>query len=315
VRTATRLGLLFPGQGSQLVGMGRDLIDAFPEARQTFEEADDALGFSLSRLAWEASASELTLTMNAQPAILVHSVAVWRVLQRVSPAVTMATGHSLGEFSAHVASGTLDFSDAVRAVRRRGELMYGSGADRPGSMAAVIGLDDAVVEAACSEASHRGEGIVVAANFNAPGQVVISGDDRAVHIADSLLRAAGARRVLPLNVSGAFHSPLMSVAEEGLREQLESMEFRDPAFPVVSNVTGHPVDSGATARQLLVDQLTSPVHWVASMRTMLAAGITDFLEVGPGHVLTGLLRRIEKSAKSRPLGTEKELSDFLAGEG
>lgn len=310
-----RLGILFPGQGSQFVGMGRDLVDAYPEARETFEEADQALGLSLSRLCWDGPEGDLTLTMNAQPSILVHSVAVWRVLQRRSLAPTMAAGHSLGEFSAYVAAGSIDFADAVRAVRRRGELMYGSGTERPGAMAAVIGLDDAVVEAACTEASQRGQGTAVAANFNAPGQVVISGDEAAVHIADSLLRAAGAKRVIPLNVSGAFHSPLMAVAEAGLREQLDGTEFRDPAFPIVSNVTGHPVERATAARQLLVEQLTSPVHWVASMRTMLAAGITDFVELGPGNVLTGLLRRIERSAAGRAVGTEKELGDFLAAEG
>jgi [acyl-carrier-protein] S-malonyltransferase len=315
VSDAQRIGLLFPGQGSQFVGMGRDLVEAYPEARDTFAEADEALGVPLSRLGWEGPESELTLTMNAQPAILVHSVAVWRVLQRRAPAATMAAGHSLGEFSAYVAAGALSFTDAVRAVRRRGELMYRSGTERPGAMAAVLGLDDAVVEAACAQASQQGQGTVVAANFNAPGQVVISGDDAAVHVADQLLRAAGARKVIRLNVSGAFHSPLMAVAEAGLQEALDTIELRDPAFPVVSNVTAHPVEGGSLARQLLVSQLTSPVRWVASVQTMRAAGITQFYEMGPGNVLTGLLRRIDREAAGRALGTGQEVGDFLAGEG
>jgi [acyl-carrier-protein] S-malonyltransferase len=307
-----RVGLLFPGQGSQFVGMGSDLVESFPEAKATFEEADDALGTSLSRLCWEGPESELTLTVNAQPAILVHSVADWRLIERRAPAVTVAAGHSLGEFSAYVAAGAISFADAVRTVRRRGELMFRSGSERPGTMAAVLGLDDAVVDAVCSDASSRGEGVVIAANFNAPGQVVISGDVAAVRWAESALKEAGAKRVLPLNVSGAFHSPLMEVAEAGLREQLDGVELRDPRFPVVSNVTAQPVSRASDARQLLLAQLTSAVRWVASVETMRAAGVEEFWELGPGNVLTGLLRRIDRAAAGRALGTPREIEDLLA---
>lgn len=310
--SAARIGLLFPGQGSQFVGMGRDLVEAFPEARATFEEADEALGTALSRLCWEGPESELTLTVNAQPAILVHSVAVWRLIERRAPQVTLAAGHSLGEFSAYVAAGSLSFADAVRTVRRRGELMYRSGSERPGTMAAVLGLDDAVVDAVCTDASARGEGVVIAANFNAPGQVVVSGDVAAVRWAEAALKEAGAKRVLPLNVSGAFHSPLMEVAKAGLGEQLASVEVRDPRFPVVSNVTALPVSTAFDARRLLLEQLTSPVRWVASVEAMRSAGVEEFWEVGPGNVLTGLLRRIDRAAAGRALGTPQEIVDLLS---
>lgn len=309
------MGLLFPGQGSQFVGMGRDLAETFPEAAEIFDEADDTLGLPISKLCWDGPEDELTLTMNAQPAILIHSVAVWRVIARIGLAPTVAAGHSLGEFSAYVAAGTFTFPDALRAVRRRGELMYESGTERPGTMAAVLGLDDAVVEAACAQASVECSGTVVAANFNAPGQVVISGDTKSVEVADRLLRAAGAKRVIPLNVSGAFHSPLMRVAEEGLLDQLEATEFRDPGFPVVSNVTASPVHDGSTARSLLIEQLTSPVRWVASMQAMLAAGVTSFIEIGPGNVLSGLLRRVDRNASGKAVGTVAEVNALLRGEG
>lgn len=306
------VGLLFPGQGSQFVGMGRDLAEAFPLARQRFEEADEALGFSLSRLCWEGPDDELTLTRNAQPALLVHSVVAWDLLcAEQEPPVALAAGHSLGEFSAYVVAGSLSFADAVRTVRRRGELMFASGQARPGTMMAVLGLDDAAVEQACAAASVEGS-VVVPANYNAPGQLVISGDRDAVARAAELLKAAGAKRVLPLNVSGAFHSPLMQVAEAGLREHLAGVELHAPRFPVVSNVTAEPVTDAETARRLLVEQLTSPVRWVASVQRMAGSGASRFLELGPGNVLSGLARRIVKDAPARALGTAEQLSTFLA---
>lgn len=307
-------GLLFPGQGSQFVGMGKDLSDRFPEARATFEEADEALGIGLSRICWDGPDTELTLTQNAQPAILVHSIATWRVLQARRPAVLAGAGHSLGEFSAYVAAESLAFADAVRTVRVRGELMFRSGTERPGTMAAVLGLDDAATETVCHEATTSADGVVVAANFNAPGQIVISGDVEAVRRASELARTAGAKRVLPLSVSGAFHSPLMQVAERGLREQLDRVEIRDPLFPVVSNVTASAVSDAVEAKRLLVEQLTSPVRWVASVQTMLDLGCSRFVELGPGSVLAGLVRRVDRSAAARSLGTADELESFLGEE-
>jgi [acyl-carrier-protein] S-malonyltransferase len=306
------VGLLFPGQGSQHVGMGRDLADAYPEARRTFEEADAVLDSSLSRLAWAGPEEELTATSNAQPAILTHSIAVYRVVQQRLGPVGMAAGHSLGEFSAWVAAGALSLADGVRTVRLRGELMQRSGMDRPGAMAALIGLTDAQVEAVCAEASASG-GDCVAANYNAPGQLVISGDLAAVERAMELARAAGAKRAIRLNVSGAFHAPLMAVAEQGLADQLRSVEFRTPSWPVVSNVTAAPVHDTDEARRLLVQQLTAPVRWTASVRTMLDAGVTRFIEVGPGSVLTGLLRRIERSAQCSAVGTAADVQTLMAG--
>ena len=308
------VGLLFPGQGSQFVGMGKDLAEAFPEARDAFQEADDVLGAPLSRLCWEGPAEELTLTVNAQPAILVHSAAVWRVLARRRPDAAIAAGHSLGEFSAYFAAGSLSFADAVRTVRRRGELMYRSGTERPGTMAAVLGLDDAAAERVCAEATEAGEGVVIAANFNAPGQIVLSGDVEAVRRAEALAKAAGAKRFIPLNVSGAFHSPLMAVAEDGLRDALAGAEMADPAFPVVSNVTAAPVRDAAEARRLLVEQLTSPVRWVASVQSMLEAGAASFLELGPGSVLAGLVKRVDRGAAVRSIGTVAEVEAYLGEE-
>lgn len=306
------VALLFPGQGAQEVGMGRDLAERFAAARAVFERADEALGVSLSRIMWEGPSDELTATHNAQPAILTHSLAVHTVVAERLGEVALAAGHSLGEFSAHVAAGTLTFEDAVRAVRRRGELMFRAGQERPGTMAAVIGLEDEALEAVCREASAAG-GACVPANFNAPGQIVISGDVEAVGRGMALALEAGAKRALPLNVSGAFHSPLMEVAETGLREHLEQVPFSSPRFPIVANVTAQPVDDPQSARRLLVEQLTAPVRWTASMRTMRDGGVDRFVELGPGRVLAGLLKRIDREAGVESLGTTDQVQSFLEG--
>lgn len=292
--------------------MGRDLAEAFPAAREVFERADAALGVALSKLMWEGPEEELTATHNAQPAILTHSVAVHVLVADGLEGVELAAGHSLGEFSAYVAAGALSFEDAVRAVRKRGELMHESGRQRPGTMAALIGLDDQAVEDLCREVSGA-DGLCVPANFNSPGQIVISGDVPAVERAMQRAKDAGAKRALPLNVSGAFHSPLMEVAEAGLLEHLEGVTFSPPRFPVVSNVTAQPVSAVDDARKLLVAQLTSPVRWAASMRTMRERGIDRFLELGPGRVLAGLLRRIDRSAEVESLGSAEQLNSFLEG--
>ena len=305
------VGLLFPGQGSQFPGMGRDRADAQPVARRTFEEADDTLGFALSRLAWEGTEEELTATSVAQPAILTHSIAAFRVMEERLGDVALAAGHSLGEFSAYVAAGAMSFADGLRTVRRRGELMQESGNERPGTMAALLGLDDDAVERVCAEASE-GTSVCVPANYNSPGQLVISGDVAAVERAMELAKGAGARRAVRLNVSGAFHSPLMSVAVEGLRTQLDAVTIAEPRYPVVSNVTAEPVVAPADARRLLLEQLTSAVRWTASVRTMLDAGVTAFHEIGPGSVLAGLLKRIDRGAAARAVGTAADVESWTA---
>jgi [acyl-carrier-protein] S-malonyltransferase len=305
------VGLLFPGQGSQFVGMGRDLADGYPAARRTFEEANDTLGFALSKVAWEGPEEELTATSVAQPAILTHSVAVFRIVEERLGDVALAAGHSLGEFSAYVAAGALPFEDALRTVRLRGELMQRSGAERPGTMAALLGLDDDAVERVCAEASEA-TSVCVPANYNSPGQLVISGDVSAVQRAMELAKAAGARRAVQLNVSGAFHSPLMSVAEEGLGAQLDAGDLSQPRYPIVSNVTAEAVIDAGDARRLLLEQLTSAVRWTASMRTMLDAGVEQFYEIGPGSVLTGLLKRIERGAACRSIGTAADVEGVVA---
>jgi len=286
--------------------MGRELAAASAVARRTFEEADAVLGFPLSRLCFDGPERDLTLTSNAQPAILAHSIAAQRAVADRLGDVALAAGHSLGEISAYVAAGALSFADGLRLVRRRGELMAASGAERPGTMAAVLGLDEDAVAALC-ERARAGGGTCVPANYNAPGQIVISGDEATVARAIALAREMGARRALALNVSGAFHSPLMASAEVGLREHLAGVTMAVPAFPVVSNVTAEPVRDPDTARDLLVRQLTSPVRWAESVRTMTRAGVSRFVELGPGRVLSGLLKRIEPTAGALSIDTAADV--------
>ena len=295
--------------------MGKDLAAVFPAARDVFAAADDALDVSLSRLMWEGPDEELTLTHNAQPAILVHSLAAYAVARDALEPVA-AAGHSLGEYSAYAAAGALDLADAVRLVRRRGELMLDAGQQRPGTMAAVIGLESERVVTLCTEASQD-ELVAVAANLTAPDQTVISGDPAAVERAAQLLREAGARRVVPLNVSGAFQSPLMEPAARGLERELATVRFGDPAFPVIANATAKPIDDAVAAKRQLGAQLTAPVRWVESMQRAAAdaAPGTTFVEVGPGSVLSGLLRRIAKQTSAVSLGTVEQLTSFLEQHG
>jgi [acyl-carrier-protein] S-malonyltransferase len=304
--------LMCPGQGAQRVGMGRDLAERFPAARDTFHAIDEALGVPLSRLMWEGPEDELTLTHNTQPAILAHSAAVWAVVKERVNTVGAAAGHSLGEYSAHVAAGTLAPTAAARLVRRRGELMLAAGQARPGAMAAVLGLATELVDQACNEGSGA-DGVAVAANLNAPDQAVISGDPAAVARAGEGCKARGAKRVVPLKVSGAFHSPLMAPAVDGLHDALTGVDFADPAWPVIANASGEVVRTGMDAKRLLVDQLTAPVRWVACMQSAaaLAPGAT-FVEIGPGNVLSGLLKRIVPGATTLTLGTADEVEKFLA---
>ncbi len=301
-----------PGQGAQKVGMGKDLAERFPAARHTFEAIDEALGVPLSRLMWEGPEEELVLTHNTQPAILAHSAAVFAVVRERLGAVSAGAGHSLGEYSAYVVAGSLSAPDAARLVRRRGELMYEAGTARPGAMSAVLGLEPGAVEAACAEASGA-DGVAVAANLNAPDQVVISGDPAAVARAGDGCKARGAKRVIPLKVSGAFHSPLMAPAVPGLEAALAAATFAAPAFPVVANASAEPVRSAADAVRLLAAQLTAPVRWIECMQAAarLAPDAT-FIELGPGSVLSGLLRKIIPGAKSVTLGTAAEVEAFLA---
>ncbi|MFQ5888739.1 MAG: ACP S-malonyltransferase [Gemmatimonadota bacterium] len=307
---ASRVALLLPGQGSQFVGMGRELAEASAEIRDLYAEADDILAYPLSRICWEGPEQILTRTDNAQPAILLHSYAVWRALPpTIRDRVVVAAGHSVGEFSAYVAAGTLSFADALRLVRRRGELMAAAGKARPGTMAAVIGLDPDAVRAAC-EASR---GTVVPANLNAPGQVVVSGEVDAVARAEEQALARGARRVIPLNVSGAFHSPLMQAAREGLRRALHEVPLADPGFPVVANASATPVRDAGGAARLLIEQLTSPVRWVECVETMRSFDADRWLEIGPGTVLSGLVRRIDRSLAVTAVGDPTSI-ETLAGD-
>jgi [acyl-carrier-protein] S-malonyltransferase len=307
---------LCPGQGAQKVGMGKDLAEAFPAARDTFQAIDDALGVALSKIMFEGPEDELTATQNAQPAILAHSAAVFAALGSKATGAIGAAGHSLGEYSAYVTAGALEAPAAAKLVRRRGELMNKAGEERPGMMAAILGLATAQVEAACHEVSQQGS-VAVAANLNAPDQTVISGDPDAVARAGEACKARGAKRVVALKVSGAFHSPLMAPAANHLQLALERAPFQDPAFPVIANATAEAVRDTGRARRLLADQLTAPVRWVECMQHAARLGgegaEVRFVEIGPGTVLAGLLKRIVPGANVVSLGTANEVAKYMEG--
>lgn len=306
-----KAAVLFPGQGSQFVGMGKDLVDAYALARELFELADETLGFSLSRICFEGDAETLTATKNAQPAILIHSLVVLRILEKegaLEPAI--AAGHSLGEYSALAAARVFSDMDALRVVRRRGELMYEAGVKQRGTMAAIIGLEQGDVELACKEASN-GE-IVVVANINSPGQIVISGHVSAVERAMKVCLAKGAKKAIALNVSGAFHSPLVASAQEELVSFIESIDMHDPSISVVTNVDAKVTRTKDDIINALSRQLTSPVRWQESMNTLLKQWSGPVLEIGPGKVLAGLLRRIDPSRSVRCIGSAPEIEEFMA---
>lgn len=298
--------LIFPGQGAQTVGMGYELYTVSAAARAVFDEADTAAGFALSTLIFNGPQEQLTQTVNAQPAILTMSIAVLRALQEIgklsggeamASAPVFMAGHSLGEYTALVAAGSLSLSDAVRLVQRRGSLMQAAGAHTPSGMAAVIGLDEEKLRQVCREAG----GIVVPANINAPDQIVISGERDALARASDLAKAAGARRVVPLAVSGAFHSPVMEYAANAFAADVNSAPIQDASVPIISNVTAQPVQDASAIRRELIEQLTSPVNWLQSVSYMLDHGVSRYIELGPGAVLAGLVKRI---AGSRPVKVE-----------
>jgi len=308
---------VFPGQGSQSVGMGRALAEAFPEARATFDEADEALGWRLSDVIFEGPVERLTLTENTQPAILTMSVAAWRVLDARGFRPDVVAGHSLGEYSAHVAAGTLAFADAVRLVHHRGQYMQEAVPVGHGAMAAILGLDEDGVRAACDEAA-QGE-VVSPANLNAAGQIVIAGTAAAVARAGELAKARGAKRVIPLQVSAPFHCALMAPAGARLAPELRSVTVHDPRVPVVANVDAEPKRDAASAIDALIRQVSSPVRWDLTVRRLASDGVTAYVEVGPGTVLSGLIKKAARDAAilnlDQPAGLAAIAALFAAGEG
>lgn len=292
------------------MGMGSDLCAEFAAAKATFDEGDEILGFALSELCFNGPEEELRQTAVTQPAVFVHSVAVWRLLDAEGLKPVCTAGHSLGEYSALVAAGALEFAAGLTLVRKRGELMQQAGAERPGSMAAIIGLEDEQVVDLCQQASSAG--IVVAANFNAPGQLVVSGEQAAVARLGELAGEAGAKRVIELPVSGAFHSPLMEPAAVQMEGVLREASIAAPERPVITNVSARPVEDPDELRQHLIDQITQPVRWTESVQCLSGLGVGAALEVGPGAVLKGMVRRIERGLGVHCVGKAEEVEAGIA---
>lgn len=303
------IALIFPGQGSQTVGMGKELAEKYPEARQTFEEADDALGYKLSQFCFEGPEEQLRLTEITQPAILTVSIAALRVLETRMPRPTYVAGHSLGEYAAHVASGTFGFADAVRTVRQRGKYMQEAVPVGVGAMAAILGMDLEKVITVCQDAAH-GE-VCSAANINSPEQVVISGNTAAVERATKLADERGAKRAKLLPVSAPFHCALMKPAQERLKIDLDKLKMQPPVYPVASNVDAEFVTDDIRANDTLVRQVTGSVRWDPCMRLLIAKGVQTFVEVGPGKVLCGLMRQIDRSKTCVNVADDASLTKAL----
>ena len=312
--TNRQISLVFPGQGSQAVGMGRALAAGYPAARAVFEEVDDALGQPLSRLMWDGPADELTLTANAQPALMAHSVAAFRALEAEGLAlgeVASLAGHSLGEYSAHCVAGTYGLADTARLLRVRGEAMQAAVAPGEGAMAAILGLDLDAVRAVAAAAASGGE-VVEAANDNDPGQVVVSGHRAAVERAAEIARDRGAKRAVLLPVSAPFHCALMEPAARAMAEALDDVDLRDPVVPLIANVEAGPVQDAGTIRSLLVEQVTGAVRWRESVARMAADGVTEVWEIGAGKALSGMVRRIDRALATRQVGTPAEVAEAAA---
>jgi len=302
---------IFPGQGSQWVGMGRDLYEGFASAKAVFDRADEVLGFPLSRLCFEGPEDELRQTINAQPAILTVSYACLEAVREVSdnlPLPAFVAGHSLGEYTALAAAGVLDFATAVYLARERGRLMYEAGLSRPGGMAAIIGFDEDLLTEVCHQTDTR------IANINCPGQLVISGAKENLAQAMELARAKGAHRVIPLQVSGAFHTPLMQPAVDGMTEILGNISFSDSVIPVIGNTTAQPLATAESVKAELLGQLCNCVQWQRSVEYMVNEGAGTFIEIGPGKVLTGLIRRINRDVKTVNIGDAESIQRIASGE-
>lgn len=307
------IAFVFPGQGAQKVGMGKALAERFSICREVFEEADASLGESMSGLCFEGPAEELLLTENAQPAILAMSVAVWRLAESRGVRASFAAGHSLGEYSAHVAAGTLSFADALRTVRRRGRYMQEAVPLGEGAMAAILGLDEDGVMRACADTmSERAGRVVTPANLNAPGQVVIAGHADAVTRAGERARELGAKRAIPLAVSAPFHCALMKPAEDRLAPELRALAASDPRIPVVANVDAEPKRDAGASIEALIRQVSSPVRWEQVVKRLIAEGATTFVELGPGSVLAGLIRKIDRGVQVMSVEDEEGLLAALA---